>query len=158
MELCLIDLGCSWDPAGRCHVFHFTLTASKFNWVESESVFFKLTVGTLHISTSTLPAGRIGVPYGVSLQVSDGTPPFTWTSDTPLPKGLKLSAGGLLSGTIGFGASEGIHSFKVTVTDATDPGPPDCTAIFFRCGYLVTEHRLYLALRLEASSLHPAPI
>lgn len=54
-------------------------------------------IANIVISTSSLPSAQVGVPYAAQLAAS-GSPSPTWSS-TPLPSGLSLSAGGLLSGT-----------------------------------------------------------
>ncbi|WP_051752255.1 putative Ig domain-containing protein [Streptosporangium amethystogenes] len=64
------------------------------------------------------PAGEVNVPYSVSLTVTGGTAPYTWSvNDGSLPPGLTLNAStGLLSGTPTAGGS---YSFSVRVTDAS---------------------------------------
>ena len=57
-------------------------------------------VGTLTITTTSIPDATNGVPYSFQLQASGGTPPYTWsiTSGT-LPTGLSLASDGTISGT-----------------------------------------------------------
>src|ERR1039457_5011044 len=70
----------------------------------------------LGITTSSLPAGIVGVAYAQALGASGGTPPYTWSvASGSLPAGLSLAAGGTLSGTPG---TAGSSSFKVRVTDS----------------------------------------
>src|SRR5450756_1044673 len=70
----------------------------------------------LGITTSTLPAGTVGVAYSQALGASGGTPPYTWSvASGSLPAGLSLAAGGTISGTPG---TAGSSSFTVRVTDS----------------------------------------
>jgi heme/copper-type cytochrome/quinol oxidase subunit 2 len=56
---------------------------------------------TLTITTTTLPAATVNMPYSTTLQATGGTPPLTWSVTPPeLPPGLTLDAGsGTISGT-----------------------------------------------------------
>ncbi len=63
------------------------------------------------------PAVR-GVAYlSQTLQATGGLPPYVWSvgTGTSLPPGLKLSAGGVLSGTP---TTAGVYTFTATVTDS----------------------------------------
>jgi hypothetical protein len=79
---------------------------------------YSLSVGAaLAITTSSLPAGRVGTPYSQTLAASGGTLPLTWsiTSGT-LPSGLSLnSSTGVVSGTPSAAATA---SLTFNVTDA----------------------------------------
>lgn len=67
------------------------------------------------ISTTSLPAARIGTSYTHTLIASGGTPPYSWSA-TGLPSGLSLGAGsGVLGGTP---SSVGSFTVNVTVTDS----------------------------------------
>ena len=72
----------------------------------------------LTITTSSLPNAIQGQAYSQQLQASGGVAPYTWSiaadSPSPLPAGLTLDAGGLLSGTP---AVSGAFSVKFSVTD-----------------------------------------
>jgi len=71
------------------------------------------------ISTSVLPTGTVGVPYGpVQLAATGGTGIYTWTAAL-LPMGLSLSTGGVLSGTPAAG-SQGSHSVLITLKDSNN--------------------------------------
>lgn len=71
----------------------------------------------LAISTATLPDGRQGQLYSVSLTATGGRPFYQWTLDYgTLPNGLTLSANGELRG---IPMASGIYTFTVRVTDST---------------------------------------
>ena len=70
----------------------------------------------LVITTSSLPAGTVGVAYSQGLSASGGTAPYVWSlASGSLPAGLSLGAGGTISGTPG---SAGSSNFTVRVTDS----------------------------------------
>src|ERR1019366_2289352 len=70
----------------------------------------------LGITTSTLPAGTVGVAYSQALGASGGSPPYSWSvASGSLPAGLSLAAGGTISGTPG---TAGSSRFTVRVTDS----------------------------------------
>lgn len=67
----------------------------------------------MRITTSVLPALVLGRPYRAQLSVIRGVPGYRWGARSVLPKGLTLSASGLLSGT----PSAGADSLSVQVSD-----------------------------------------
>src|SRR6185503_18420907 len=70
----------------------------------------------LTITTSSLPAGIVGVAYSQTLGAAGGSPPYSWlVSGGSLPAGLNLAAGGTISGTPGTPVAS---SFMVRVTDS----------------------------------------
>jgi large repetitive protein len=86
-----------------------------------------------NITTASLPSSTVGTAYpSTTLSNTGGTSAFSWTS-TPLPAGLSISPGGIISGTP---TAAGTSSVTVTVTDAAgatdtrtysvtiDPPPP----------------------------------
>lgn len=79
-----------------------------------------LTVGgQMGIVTDTaLPDAILGTSYATVLQASGGVPPYSWTliSGSRLPRGLSLSADGILSGTP---LEAGIWRFAVRLTDSS---------------------------------------
>jgi hypothetical protein len=73
--------------------------------------------GSLAISTSSpLPNASIGHSYSKTLAATGGTTPYTWSrSAGSLPRGLSLSSGGTISGTVN---AYGSYSYTAKVTDA----------------------------------------
>jgi hypothetical protein len=72
----------------------------------------------LLITTTTLPAMTISVPYSASLIATGGFGTETWSlSSGALPAGLSLSAGGVISGTTP--ATGGTFTFTVQVSDSS---------------------------------------
>jgi prepilin-type N-terminal cleavage/methylation domain-containing protein len=75
---------------------------------------------TLTIAPATLPNGAVGTAYtSTSLSASGGVPAYAWSlsaGSNPLPPGLTLSSGGVLSGTPT--GSGGTYSFTVKATDS----------------------------------------
>src|SRR3954453_14642813 len=68
---------------------------------QSDSAALTLTISppAVVISTSSLPAGTVGVAYSQTLGASGGTPPYSWSmASGSLPAGLNIS-GGTISGT-----------------------------------------------------------
>jgi hypothetical protein len=72
----------------------------------------------LQVETTSLPEATTGVHYEAQLMASGGSEPYKWKSKGALPKGLKLSTKGLLSGTP---TTSGSYSFTVIVTDSSKP-------------------------------------
>jgi len=73
-------------------------------------------VASINITTSSLNAGTVNIPYSAELAASGGTTPYTWTiTSGSLPAGIALSSDGVLSGTPG---RAGTASFTAQVTDS----------------------------------------
>ncbi len=82
----------------------------------------------LSISTSTLPSGMVGMPYGgvngVAIQLSGGLAPYSWSITGSLPAGITATPSGsgnnqdVLTGTP---TVQGSSAFTVTVTDSSSP-------------------------------------
>jgi hypothetical protein len=81
-------------------------------------------VGSLQITTQTLPDAQAGLPYSHALTASGGTAPYTWSVQSgTLPAGLSLDpVTGVVSGTTQSTAAPA--SVTISVTDA---GPPQQT-------------------------------
>jgi hypothetical protein len=85
------------------------------------STLAKLTlsvVGTLTITTLSLPAGTVGVAYSSTLSLSGGLPPYNWSIYSGnLPTGLMLqTSSGVISGTP---TTPGPSSFTLEVVDSS---------------------------------------
>ena len=73
--------------------------------------------GTLRITTTSLPDGRVGRPYEVKVGVTGGTAPYSWTiSQGKLPDNVRITEGnGFI---IGIPVAGGDYSFTVQVQDS----------------------------------------
>lgn len=106
---------------GQSGTFPFTASVKDSSVPpQSASGSFTLQVDALpSIVIPTLPSGAVGLSYGpVQLTVTGGTSPFTWSvlPSTPLPSGMNLSSGGVLTGTP---TASGTFNFTVQVVDAS---------------------------------------
>ena len=73
------------------------------------------------ITTTGLPSVKPGGKVSDALKASGGKAPYTWAITKALPAGLKLSASGLLSGTIPKTTKAGKYAVDVKVTDTSSP-------------------------------------
>lgn len=95
--------------------YAFTVQASDAVQPARQSVNLSV-YDPLTITTSTVPAGTLGVPYGpLSLTATGGSGSYVWSSPNP-PAGLTVSPAGAIGGTPTAG---GTASFTVNVSDAT---------------------------------------
>lgn len=67
------------------------------------------------LNSITLPTGFQNFAYPATVLSATGAAPFTWSTAAPLPPGMNLSAGGVLTG---FPSGAGSFNLPVTVTDA----------------------------------------
>jgi hypothetical protein len=98
----------------------FPVTITAHNGIGSDATqHFTLTVmASLTIVTTTLPSGSPGTAYpSTQLQASGGIAPYIWKKTTTLPRGLKLSASGVLSGTLSAKVGLGTYPIGLRVTD-----------------------------------------
>ncbi len=73
----------------------------------------------LAISGGSLPQAVTGTPYAGALSATGGSPAYTWSISTgALPPGLRLAAGGIISGTP---TASGSYSFGVSAIDSSSP-------------------------------------
>lgn len=76
----------------------------------------------LIITTTTLPAAQVSIPYSATLTAGNGTAPYTWglaSNSGPLPTGLTLSATtGTISGTP---STASTYNFAIQVSDSSSP-------------------------------------
>jgi len=84
------------------------------------SVSISYTLPPLAITTTSLPAASVGVPYSATLGATGATPPYTWAvTSGSLPPGLSLDATtGVISGTP---TTPGTYHFTVRATDSATP-------------------------------------
>jgi plastocyanin len=76
-------------------------------------------VAKLKVTTSTLPAAKVGVAYTAKLAATGGVPPYRWkVVSGSLPAGLTLSSAGRVSGTP---TATGTSSFRVKLSDSNRP-------------------------------------
>jgi hypothetical protein len=102
--------------------FSFTATvADSASPPNVASVGLSITItGSLHILTTSLPAGVSGVAYSATLAATGGTAPYSWSITAgALPTGVSLgSSTGIISGTP---TAQGTFSFTATVADSASP-------------------------------------
>jgi hypothetical protein len=127
-----LPAGLVLDPTGLLRGIPTTATtiltdspafiATDKSGVASESLIITLNVLTnpsMTITTQSLPNGVINVPYvSTTLKQQGGTPPYTWSRDLasgPLPLGLILSTGGVITGTP---TAVGSTTFTIDVADS----------------------------------------
>ena len=89
------------------------------------TAILKLVIGPIVITTTSLPAGTVGIQYSTTFAATGGIPPYTWCvvdtsgacdpTQASLPPGLTLSSAGVLSGTP---TKDGTFGFSVQVTDS----------------------------------------
>ena len=75
-------------------------------------------VPEVHFTTTSLPGLTRGTPYSYQLAVAGGTAPYKYKKVGKLPKGLKLSATGLLSGTVSTKVAAGPVTIGASVSDS----------------------------------------
>ena len=96
-----------------------TLTAiSQADTTKSASaqITITATVTPVSITTTSLPAATVNVPYSQQLTAAGGSGKYVWTLSTPVT-GFSLSSSGLLTGTPG---STATLSFSVKAADAAN--------------------------------------
>ncbi len=78
------------------------------------------------LGTTSLPAGKAGVPYSAALSATGGTQPYTWLADDrALPDGLRLNGKtGVISGKP---REHGTFQVTISVTDSAAPARESLT-------------------------------
>lgn len=110
---------------------------------------FTLKVIGLEVTTTSLPSATIGTAYSQTLTAVNAQPPYSWKlTGGSLPKGLKLSKAGVISGTPGKTAYT--HGFQVTVSDASRTAQQTAAATFT----IVVNPAAAAKIRAGAHSLH----
>ena len=117
----------SCSSPGVCVMAGFSLSETGSGpptGTETEGSFFAYSALPPTITTSKLPAAKVGVRYKATLKSSGGVGTSTWAVTAgALPKGLTLNAStGVISGTP---KTNGQSGFIVTATNA---GPPSLSA------------------------------
>jgi len=101
--------------------YPYTLTCT--GPVGSQSSTATLTVQAitqLLITTTTLPAGQVGMGYSTALAASGGVSPYSWSlASGTLPAGLALASNGTLSGTPTAATSGTTLTFQVSDAEKT---------------------------------------
>ncbi|HUA60071.1 MAG TPA: putative Ig domain-containing protein [Verrucomicrobiae bacterium] len=69
----------------------------------------------LQITTTQLPNGTVGVPYGANISATGGQGSYTFSLSGSLPAGLSMSSSGAITGTPN---KAGTTSFSVQVSDS----------------------------------------
>jgi hypothetical protein len=106
-----------------------TITAvSVENPSSTDSDTFSIAGPTVTISTTSVPGGLVGLPYGSALQAIGGTPPYTWSvSSGSLTAGLSITTnsanvtGQTISAITGTPTTVGTTQFTVQVKDSATP-------------------------------------
>jgi hypothetical protein len=84
-----------------------------------------------HITTTSLPSATLGAQYSVQLGATGGATPYRWKvvpRSGKLPKGLKVRADGLLTGTPRTRDTPTSYTFTVQATTHRSKGNPKRTA------------------------------
>jgi hypothetical protein len=70
------------------------------------------------VAEIALPDATATLPYEATLKAIGGIGPYIWKAEGELPKGLTISTGGAVRGTLEDPSTLRPHTFGVTVTDA----------------------------------------
>jgi hypothetical protein len=101
----------------------FKVTDSTAPTPVSKTATIALTIAPmLAITTTTLPAGQVGVAYSATLAATGGVTPYTWTKTAGSLDGLSLdAASGAITGMPTVAVTNAMITFKVT--DSSTPTP-----------------------------------
>jgi len=115
-------------PNGSCSNCVTVTAASVENPSSTDSDTFSIAGSAIVISTTSLPGGLVGIPYGSALQAIGGTPPYTWSvSSGSLPAGLSITTnsanitGQTITAITGTPTAAGPTQFMVQVKDSATP-------------------------------------
>jgi len=128
-----IDPGLSFDPnagsiSGKpvaANVYKFSVQAIDSASAASPATPFTLTVNPALgiVDSSPLPSRTVGIQFALALRATGGDQAYKFSVQTtpfnqnPLPPGVNLSAGGVLSGTP---TQPGTYNFTVILMDGTN--------------------------------------
>ena len=116
--LALSSAGAITGTATTPGVFPFTVKVVVGSAL-TETWTYAITVPPLAVTTTSLPAGQIGVTYRTTLTSNVAKTPAHWTVvGGALPAGLTLSSAGVISGKP---TQPGTFSFTVRVEDSASP-------------------------------------
>jgi hypothetical protein len=106
----------------------FTVKVTDANGQTATELTSLVVVAGPALSFPAPPSGEVTAPYLVTLAVSGGTGPYTWSvSSGSLPAGITLDPStGVLSGTP---TADGTSSFTVKVTDANGQSATEATTL-----------------------------
>ncbi|HEV3132563.1 MAG TPA: Ig-like domain-containing protein [Acidimicrobiales bacterium] len=118
----------SGAPVGLDNV---TATYSGDTAFAASSATTSLSVKAFGITTTSLPPGTVSAPYSYQLTAAGGTMPYRWKKTAALPRGLKLSSSGLISGSPNARrVPPGSYPVSVQVKDSTRRNRQTATATF----------------------------
>jgi hypothetical protein len=103
----------------KAGTFNFTVKATNAAGDDTQALSIVISAAPIAptVTTTTLPGGTVGVAYSQTLAATGDTP-ITWSmadGSDPLPGGLTLSTGGVISGTP---TEAGTFTFTVEATNA----------------------------------------
>src|SRR5260370_26669005 len=110
-----------------------TITATSVeNASSTDSNTFSIAGTALVVSTTALPNGEMGIPYGSALQATGGPPPYTWSvSRGSLPSGFAITTnngkttGQTITAITVAPAAPRTTAFTLKVYDAARHSPSD---------------------------------
>jgi large repetitive protein len=145
----------SCSSPGVCVMAGFSLSETGSGpptGTETEGSFFAYSALPPTITTSKLPAAKVGVRYKATLKSSGGVGTSTWAVTAgSLPKGLTLNAStGVISGTP---KTNGQSGFIVTASNAGPPSLSATAGISITVGAAASVHVAYSQISGHAAML-----
>jgi hypothetical protein len=110
------------DPANNYAIYAITFNGRIYLGISSNSgaeIWRSATMGVLAITTTSLPDATVDSAYLETIELENGTSPFTYSLTGSLPDGLSLDySTGEISGTP---TRDGTFTFTVSVLDSGNP-------------------------------------